>query len=268
MSRGLPLVLCLAAGLAGCFTIGDSKAPIGTVSVPAPRPAAERTLVIVLPGFGDDAQDMKGHGLAEVIQESWPEADVLLTSATFAYYRDGKLVPRLHDEIVAPSLRAGYVRVWLAGASLGGMGALLYEHQHPGELTGLVLFAPFLGNAELLDEIRAAGGPRNWDPGPLPAQMNGDNYQRQVWTMVKGWAPRPELARRVWLACGTSDHLIEDVRLLAPALPGSHYVELSGGHTWGLWISGAKEIFSRIRLESGPSNAGAAESRGSGVSPR
>jgi len=72
----------------------------------------------------------------------------------------------------------------------------------------------------------------------------------------------------VWLACGTSDHLIEDVRLLAPALPGSHYVELSGGHTWSLWISGAKEIFSRIRLESGPSNAGAAESRGSGVSPR
>src|SRR5256885_5221462 len=39
---------------------------------------------------GDDAQDMKGHGLAEVIQESWPEADVLLTSATFAYYRDGR----------------------------------------------------------------------------------------------------------------------------------------------------------------------------------
>ena len=268
MSRGLPLALCLAAGLAGCFTIGDSKAPIGTVSVPAPRPAAERTLVIVLPGFGDDAQDMKGHGLAEVIQESWPEADVLLTSATFAYYRDGKLVPRLHDEIVGPSLRAGYVRVWLTGASLGGMGALLYEREHPGELAGLALFAPFLGNRELLDEIRAAGGPRTWDPGPLPAEMNGDNYQRQVWKMVKGWTPRPELARRVWLACGTSDHLIEDVRLLAPALPGSHYVELSGGHTWSLWISGAKEIFSRIHLESGPANARAAESRGSGVSPR
>ena len=266
MSRGLPLVLCLAAGLAGCFTIGDSKAPIGTVSVPAPRPAAERTLVIVLPGFGDDAQDMKGHGLAEVIQESWPEADVLLTSATFAYYRDGKLVPRLHDEIVAPSLRAGYVRVWLTGASLGGMGALLYEREHPGELTGLVLFAPFLGNNELLQEIRAAGGPRTWNPGPLAAEMNGDNYQRQVWKMVKGWTP--ELARRVWLACGTSDHLIEDVRLLAPELPGSHYLELPGGHTWGLWIRSAKEVFSRIRLESRPPSSGAAELRGSGVSPR
>src|SRR5437899_9873232 len=73
MSRGLSLVACLvAAGLAGCFTIGDSKVPIGTVSLPAFRPAVERTLIIVLPGLGDDAQDMKDHGLAEVIRESWP----------------------------------------------------------------------------------------------------------------------------------------------------------------------------------------------------
>src|SRR5882762_4193036 len=142
MSRCLPIALCLAAGFAGCFTIGDSKAPIGTVSVPAPRTAAEGTLVIVLPGFGDDAQDMKDHGLAEVIQESWQDADVLLTSATFAYYRDGKLVPRLHEEIVGQALRGSYARVWLVGASMGGVGALLYEREYPGELTGLVLFAP------------------------------------------------------------------------------------------------------------------------------
>src|SRR2546425_10121486 len=107
MSRGLPLALCLAAGLAGCFTIGDSKIPIGAVSVPALRPAAERTLVIVLPGFGEDAQDMRDHGLAGAIRASWPEAGVLLTSATFAYYRDAKLVQRLNDETVAPSRRKG-----------------------------------------------------------------------------------------------------------------------------------------------------------------
>jgi len=251
MSRGLSICL-VAAGLAGCFTIGNSKVPIGTLSLPALRPAAERTLVIVLPGFGNDAEDLKDQGVAQAIRESWPETDVLLTSATFAYYRDGKLVQRLHDEIVGPARSEGYARIWLAGASLGGMGVLLYEREYPGELTGLVLFAPFLGNGELLDEIRAAGGPRAWNPGPLPAEMNGDNYQRQVWKMVKGWTPRPELARRVWLACGTSDHLIEDVRLLAPVLPGSHYLELPGGHTWGLWISSAKEVFSRIRLESRP----------------
>ena len=54
----------------------------------------------------------------------------------------------------------------------------------------------------------------------------------------------------MWLACGRSDHLIDDVRLLAPALPEAHFLELEGGHTWSLWLSGAKEVFSRIRVES------------------
>src|SRR5207245_7214159 len=114
---------------------GDSKAPIGTVSVPALRPAAERTLVIVLPGFGDDARDMKGHGLAEVIRESWPEVDVMLTSATFAYYRDGKLVPRLHDEIVGPSFRGGYAGGWPGAAPLAGRGALSEQRAQAADRT-------------------------------------------------------------------------------------------------------------------------------------
>jgi len=116
---------------------------------------------------------------------------VLLTSATFAYYRDGKLVPRLHEEIVEPALRGGYRRIWLAGASLGGMGALLYEREYPGELTGLVLFAPFLGGKELLDEIRAAGGPRKWDPGPLPAETNATIISVRCGRWRKAGRPGP-----------------------------------------------------------------------------
>jgi pimeloyl-ACP methyl ester carboxylesterase len=251
MRRAMGFAVSLAAaGLGGCFAIGNSAIPIPTISVVAPRPTSERTLVIVLPSFGNDATDLKDRGVAEAIQSAWPQADVLLTSATYAYYRDGKLVPRLRDEIVGPALHQGYHRLWLAGGSMGGMGALLYEREHPGELAGIVLLAPFLGSNSLLKEIRAAGGPRSWDPGPLPSEMNADNYQRQVWKMVKGWAEHPELARRVWLASGASDHLIEDVRLLAPELPKAHYVELPGGHSWSVGLRAATEVFSRIRLES------------------
>ena len=248
MSR---ILICLAAlGLGGCFAIGDSQLPIASETLAAPLASAQRTLVIVLPGFGDDARKMKDRGVAQAIQDGWPEADVLLASATFAYYRDGKLVPRLHDEIVAPALRAGYRRVWLAGASMGGMGVLLYERDHPGTLTGVVLFAPFLGGNGLLEEIRAAGGARHWDPGSLPGEMNGENYQRQVWKMVKGWADQPDLARRVWLVCGTDDRLMGGVRLLAAALPENHFMEIPGGHTWSALLSGGRSVFSRIRRES------------------
>jgi len=246
---------CLVAlALAGCFTIGDSTVPIPTLSIPAPRPSVERTLLIVLPGMGSDAAEMQDKGLPEAIHQVWPEVDILLTSAAFAYYRDGHLVPRLKKEIVEPARKRGYKRIWLAGASLGGMGALLYEREHPGEMAGIVLFAPFLGGGELLEEIRGAGGARNWDPGPLPAEMNDENYQRQVWNMVKGWSSQPMLAQRVWLAVGTDDYLIEGVHLLAQELPRAHYLELPGGHTWSLWRTGAKHVFERVRrvsLESG-----------------
>ena len=67
--------------------------------------------------------------------------------------------------------------------------------------------------------------------------------------MVKSWAERPELARRVWLACGEDDHLIDDVRLLAPELPADHYLEIPGGHNWAFARRAAKEVFSRVRLE-------------------
>ncbi len=245
------ILICLAAlGLGGCLAIGDSALPIASQTVVAPLASAQRTLVIMLPGFGDDAQDMKGRGVARAIQDAWPEADVLLASATYAYYRDGQLVPRLHDEVVAPALRAGYRSVWLAGASMGGMGVLLYEREHPGTLTGVVLFAPFLGSYGLLKEIRATGGPRDWDPGPLPAEMTRENYQRQVWKMVKGWAQRPDLARRVWLVCGTDDPLMSDARLLAAELPENRFVEIPGGHTWSALLSGGRTVFSRIRRES------------------
>lgn len=250
MRRAFTVALLAAAPiLSGCFAIGDSRQPIETLAVGAPRPAAERTLFIVLPGFGVDAREMLERGVATTVHASWPETDVLLTSATFAYYRDGRLLGRLHEEIVLRARREGYRRIWLAGASMGGMGALMYEREHPGELVGVVLFAPFLGENKLLREIRAAGGVRSWDPGPLPSEMNGDNYQRQVWKMVKEWSARPELARRVWLACGTEDSLIDGARLLAQQLPEGRFLEHPGGHTWSAWLGAAQVVLPRVRAQ-------------------
>ena len=57
--------------------------------------------------------------------------------------------------MIAPARARGYAGVWLAGASMGGMGTLLYERSRPGELDGLVLLAPYLGDRGLLEESLA-----------------------------------------------------------------------------------------------------------------
>ena len=204
-----------------------------------------RTLVIVLPGRADEGRGENERGMARAIQEAWPGADVLLASATYVYYRDGKVVERLHDDVVAPALRAGYRRIWLAGASMGGMGAMLYERAYPGQLAGVVLFAPFLGDQPLLEEIRNAGGVRQWDPGPLPAEVNARNYQRQVWKHIR---ERPAHSS-VWLACGTDDYLLSGARLLATTLPEGRFIEMPGGHDWRTWSRIGKTVFSQIRTQ-------------------
>ena len=76
----------------------------------------------------------------------------------------------------------------------------------------MVLFAPFLGDKALLEEIRSAGGVQRWQPGPLPPQVDSTNYQRQVWKFIR---EQPALAGRVWLACGSDDYLLSGARLLA-----------------------------------------------------
>src|SRR3954469_23310787 len=132
-------LLLWAGMLFGCFPRGDPSQPIPTASIAAPQPA--KRLVVVLPGRGDDLQDLRKSGVAQAVQSAWPDADVVLTGLALGYYVEGQAEQRLHSEVVVPARRRGYAQVWLVGASLGGMGALLYDRAHAGEVSGMLLLA-------------------------------------------------------------------------------------------------------------------------------
>ena len=238
----MPLLLLHLGLLAGCYPRADLTRPLPSAVIPAPARPAQR-LVVVLPGRGDDIRALRRAGIAEAVQSAWPDADVLLAGMALNVYMEGRAAERLRREIIEPA-RAGkaYRETWLLGASLGGMGALMYDRAYPGDIKGLVLMAPYLGEAPLLEEIAGAGGLSRWQPGPLPAVTGPEGSQRETWRYLQGWLSRPDRTRDVWVGHGDADYLRAAIPLLAPALPPGHVLEAPGAHTWRVWTPLAREI--------------------------
>ena len=242
------LVAGLFLLLAGCArNTGDVRQPIPSRLIVASNPSTHHVLVVMLPGIADNVAVMDRAGVVQAIQHAWPNADVILTSTTMAYYTQGKVWQRLHDEIVEPARARGYSEIWMAGASLGGMGALLYEQHYPGELHGLVLLAPYLGEPPLSQEITVAGGLANWRPGPVPAVIDSNNFQHELWRWLKTWPAHPEIGSRVWLGYGDRDKLRYAFPNFAPLLPSDHVFMRPGWHAWTTWTPLIGEIFGNIR---------------------
>jgi hypothetical protein len=242
-----PLAAVLAALLlaVGCYTSWVPSEPLPTLRFPATVPAPPSRLVIVLPGLGEDMADLQRSGIAAAIQRGMPDADVTYALASVRYYFDGGMPRRVHEQVVVPARARGYREIWLLGASMGG-GVTMYEREYPGEMTGLVLLAPFMGSRQVLDEIRAAGGLVHWNPGPLPEKVTGFNIAREQWRMVQGWSREPARNRHVWLVCGTQDSLLPASELIAQMLPPDHFLKNGGIHDWTAWVEPTSAIFTRI----------------------
>ena len=225
--------------LSACAVRGDPTRPIPADLIVAPQPA--KRLMVVLPGRADDLRALQRSGVVEAIQQSWPDTDVLLAELSMPYYVAGSASQRLHDEVIAPARARGYREVWLSGASLGGMGALMYDQAYPGEIDGLVLLAPFLGERAILQEVAAAGGVAGWDAGPAQATSAG-TWQHELWRHVQTLSRDPAKARRVWLAYGDSDSLRSAMPLLVPALRPEQVLVRPGGHSWRVWSPAMREV--------------------------
>ncbi len=254
-SRFTIIVAALAAllSLGGCLPTRDAGEPIATQLIAAQQPG--QRLVVVLPGRADGLEALRRSGMAEAIQGAWPDADVLLAEVTLGDYMRGDAPERLHAEVVVPARERGrYREVWLAGASMGGMGTLMYDRLYPGEMDGLVLLAPYLGDAGLVKEIANAGGVAQWDAGPAQA-ADTDGWQRELWRHIQRVSRDPAQAGRIWLAYGDRDRLRKAFPQLIPALPQDQVLVSEGGHTWTVWSPAMGEVLRKVDAKRGGSLA-------------
>jgi pimeloyl-ACP methyl ester carboxylesterase len=225
-----------ASGLPGCGYIPrEAVVPMPTRLFKSPCAAPAPALLIILPGRGMTLRELTREGFPAAVHAAGLAVDVLIVDAHVGYYKSRSILERLSLDVVAPAQAAGHSSIWLAGISLGGLGALLYADAHPGDIEGVLALAPFLGEPEAAEAIAQAGGLLHWQApvGPLPDFEIGPQAWRSVQRLVRpgALAPRP----RIYLGYGLSDRLAPGERVLAEALPPDRVFTAPGGHDWDPW---------------------------------
>jgi pimeloyl-ACP methyl ester carboxylesterase len=235
--------------LGGFVSKPDPAKPLAAAWYYAKEPERGQRLFVFLPGRRDRASDFVRHGFVSMVQRMVSGSDCVAVDATIGYYFDGSVADRLHREIIGPARAFQYREIWLVGVSMGGLGAFFHERIHPGEITGLILLAPFVGeDRKLFTEIDAAGGPAAWaatqPTGVLPG--NKATYQRDLWRFLGRLPYDPEPRLQIWVAYGDHDRLLPGIERLTTVIPTERVFRLPGGHTWEVWTAGFDKILARI----------------------
>jgi pimeloyl-ACP methyl ester carboxylesterase len=181
-----------------------------------------------LPGAFHVAEDFLAAGFAEAVRRRGTALDLIFVDLELAHVGDRSALERLRSDIVLPARAAG-VSIWLGGISLGGLFALDYAASHPGELDGLCLFAPYLGNRMLIAEIAGAPGVGHWQPGELAET----DEERRIWRYIKS---RRTDSEPLYLGFGEDDRFAAAHGLLAATLTAGSVDVIAGGHEWPTWL--------------------------------
>jgi pimeloyl-ACP methyl ester carboxylesterase len=186
---------------------------------------------VFLPGRWNRALQYETEQFVQAVHDAGIRADMVAVEAHYGYYATRTVVTRLREDVIAPALAQGYDEIWLVGVSMGGLGALLYVRDYPDDITVVVALAPFLGDTDVIAEIRAAGGVQQWHPATI---VPGD-YQRQLWQWLKTHLARREAGTGLYLGYGQQDRFAPAHQLLATCLPAARVFTNLGGHDWQTW---------------------------------
>jgi pimeloyl-ACP methyl ester carboxylesterase len=196
-------------------------------SEPTVRRAATARIVL-LPGAWESGDGFARAGFHDAVRERGLAIELEYCELELAHVTDRSMLDRLCRGPIAAARAAGCEVVWLAGVSLGGFMALVIAEQHPLELNGVCLIAPYLGSRTITREISLAGGVAGWSPGEVAA----DDEDRRIWRFIKSRrGTRPGL----YLGYGRDDRFADSQRLLAMALPSESVDVVSGAHDWLAW---------------------------------
>lgn len=232
--RRLPLLFLLCC--AGCAIFLPAKTPM--VAVEDDFNGKAKCLVIFLPGVGDVATDFEEGGFVESVRDRGLSVDLIAAQATLSYYTKGTVVERLGEDVLSQAKKKQrYRQTWLIGMSMGGLGSLLYAHDHPTEITGVLALAPFLGTHPVANKIRKEGGLATWTAPEKVEITDEDTTILELWRWLQALTTGKERGPRIYLGWGTEDKALGvSNEVLAEALPPKRLFPVPGeGHKWTAW---------------------------------
>jgi hypothetical protein len=210
--------------ISGCST----NAPLKSLYYDIEESISQRNLIVFLRGRGGSHEDFAEEGFVDAIKDSKLPYDMIAPNAHFGYYFGETLVERLKADIINPAKAKGYEEIWLVGASMGGLGALMYSRFYPEDVKGVFVISPFLGYDKIISEIESQGGVRQWEPG----EYNPDNdWQRMIWHWLKNYSNNQRQKPEIYLGYGTEDSYVKAQRILGDILPYDQVITTPGGHT-------------------------------------
>ncbi len=227
---GIGFMLAILS-LTGCtLFLRDTPTPIPTKSTRISPNERTTTLIVFLPGRGGSMADFEKNGFLTILQEAGIKADTIAVDSHLGYYIKRTVIDRVWTDVLKPAHQQSYRRIVLVGVSLGGVGTLFSEREHPGAANALVLLGPYLGDKQkVFERIAAAGGPAAWAAG---RDLYADNVEEQIWTFL---GAKSATLPPTWLLYGKNDSLAPGHRLLAGMLPASHVASIDGAHDWPTW---------------------------------
>ncbi len=188
------------------------------------------TLLLMLPGARDTAQDFFRHGFIDALRQRGAACDVGALDTHVDHYLEHSIVERLHHDVIAPLHAKSGQSIWLLGISLGALGCLRYARVYPEHIAGIIVLAPFLATRGLIAEVHAAGGLAAWEAGDIAS-----DHEREFLHWLKSVPLGQPPFNQFYLGYGVDDRFVLASKILAQRLPPQRSLALAGGHDWPSW---------------------------------
>lgn len=236
----ISFLIFVMIALSSCST----NAPLESLYYNAEESKSQRSLIIFLRGRGGSHKDFATEGFIDSVKKRNLPYDMVAPNAHFGYYFGETLVERLKSDLIEPAKEKGYENIFLVGASMGGLGAIIYSRYYPEDVTGVYVISPFLGYKKIIGEIVDSGGLQQWQPGTYDPD---DDWQRMVWDWLKTNTDKQQQNPKIYLGYGTEDTYLQSQEIFGDALPSDYVITTAGGHTpktmkllWDMFLN--KEI--------------------------